>query len=222
MKLKKIASLMLAGVMAVSMLAGCSNGTKPDDDKKDPTVNTGMAGNVIAALDEDTTKNVEFTADSNLETVLNKAVQNAGYNGMKKIDADDLNAIDSDISENTQLTNVNNDKNGVKDNDSKESKATFVAYVAGNGMNETAVAKALAAKVDAYKIGKVLSADVEWSKLPEYSKDYKDSDGETFWYDFAYAANIAVVELSDAVNGQTSYVVAVTVTRTPTQTYKHA
>ena len=26
MKLKKIASLMLAGVMAVSMLAGCSNG----------------------------------------------------------------------------------------------------------------------------------------------------------------------------------------------------
>ena len=28
MKLKKIASLMLAGVMAISMLAGCSNGTK--------------------------------------------------------------------------------------------------------------------------------------------------------------------------------------------------
>ena len=158
----------------------------------------------------------------NLETVLNKAVQNAGYNGMKKIDVDDLNAIDSDISKNTQLTNVNNNKDGVKDDDSKESKATFVAYVAGNGMNETAVAKALAAEVDAYKIGKVLNANVEWSKLPEYSKDYKDSDGETFWYDFAYAANIAVVELSDAVNGQTSYVVAVTVTRTPTQTYKHA
>ena len=31
MKLKKIASLMLAGVMAVSMLAGCNNGPVNDN-----------------------------------------------------------------------------------------------------------------------------------------------------------------------------------------------
>ena len=33
MKLKKIASLLLAGIMAVSMLAGCKTGTTPHDEK---------------------------------------------------------------------------------------------------------------------------------------------------------------------------------------------
>ena len=40
MKLKKIASLMLAGVMAVSMLAGCSNkgGASSEGQNDEPTV----------------------------------------------------------------------------------------------------------------------------------------------------------------------------------------
>ena len=101
MKLKKIASLMLAGVMAVSMLAGCSNGTKPEDDKKDPVVNTGMAGKVIAALDKDTTDKVAFTASSSLETTLQKAVQNVGTDiSNNKLAANILDAllkVDTDL-----------------------------------------------------------------------------------------------------------------------------
>ena len=39
MKLKKIASLALAGIMAVSMLAGCSNeGNTPDNNEEDNQV----------------------------------------------------------------------------------------------------------------------------------------------------------------------------------------
>ena len=220
MKLKKIASLMLAGVMAVSMLAGCSNGTKPDDGEKDPVVNTGMTGSVIAALDEDTTKNVEFTADSNLEAVLKKAIQNAGYNGLDDIKASTLNAIDSDISKNSQLANVGVTSDGSKDSDKKESNATIVVTLEGNGMNETTVAKQLAAEIDKKNVGKASNKNVGWDELPEYSYTFQDDDGKDFWYDFDYTAGVAVVDVSNAVTGETTYVVAVTVTRTPTQTYK--
>ena len=220
MKLKKIASLMLAGVMAISMLAGCSNGTKPDDGEKDPVVNTGMTGSVIAALDEDTTKNVEFTADSNLEAVLKKAIQNAGYNGLDDIKASTLNAIDSDISKNSQLANVGVTSDGSKDSDKKESNATIVVTLEGNGMNETTVAKQLAAEIDKKNVGKASNKNVGWDELPEYSYTFQDDDGKDFWYDFDYTAGVAVVDVSNAVTGETTYVVAVTVTRTPTQTYK--
>ena len=224
MKLKKIASLMLAGVMAVSMLAGCSNGTKPDDDKKDPTVNTGMAGNVIAALDEDTTKNVEFTADSNLETVLKKAVQNAGFDNLKKqVDAEALNAIDSDISKDGVLANVGTGGSS-EETDKKESKATYVVTLKSKGMNDSTVVKQLASQVDNMMFGKVNlnTTTVGWADLPEYSHTYTDTEKGDYWYDFAYTAGIAVVDVSDADTGETTYVMAVTVTRTPTQTYKHA
>ena len=40
MKLKKIASLMLAGIMAVSMLAGCKSGTPDPDDNGGASSNT--------------------------------------------------------------------------------------------------------------------------------------------------------------------------------------
>ena len=220
MKLKKIASLMLAGVMAVSMLAGCSNGTKPDDGEKDPVVNTGMTGSVIAALDEDTTKNVEFTADSNLEAVLKKAIQNAGYNGLNNIKASTLSDIDSDISKNSNLANVGVTSDGSKDSDKKESNATIIVTLEGNGMNETTVAKQLAAEIDKKNVGKASNKNVGWDELPEYSYTFKDDDGKDFWYDFDYTVGVAVVDVSNAVTGETTYVVAVTVTRTPTQTYK--
>ena len=217
MKLKKIASLMLAGVMAVSMLAGCSNGTKPDDDKKDPTVNTGMAGDVIAALDEDTTKNVEFTADSNLEAVLNKVVSNVGYDGADDIEWRDLVDVDSELGKSNQLPNVG--KSSTTDDDKDEQKAIFVYSIAGNGMNDATIAKKLAEEIDKHNIGKVSNSNVRWVDLPEYTPTTSDDDGD-YWYVLDYTAGVATVEVSNAVTGETEYVVAVTVTRTPTKTYK--
>ena len=46
MKLKKIASLMLAGIMAVSMLAGCKSGTP------DPENNGGASSNTTSSFTE--------------------------------------------------------------------------------------------------------------------------------------------------------------------------
>ena len=53
MKLKKIASLMLAGIMAVSMLAGCKSGSKeenPGASSSEPTTVSGAAAGINAEL----------------------------------------------------------------------------------------------------------------------------------------------------------------------------
>ena len=215
MKLKKIASLMLAGVMAVSMLAGCSNGTKPDDDKKDPVVNTGLTGSVIAALDEDTTKNVTFSADSNLQAVLEKVVKNAGYDGLSKLTAGDLVNVDPDLGKYAPLPVVSTNQRS-EDTDKKVQTAVGLVYVNGQGMNAETVAKELAKKIDDEDVN---GNTGKWADLMMDSANYDDKDGE-YWYDFAYTAGVASVEVSDAVNGQTAYVVAYTVTRTPTKSYK--
>ena len=217
MKLKKIASLALAGVMAVSMLAGCSNGTKPDDGEKDPVVDSSLTGKVIAALDEDTTKNVKFTADSNLQAVLNKVVSNVGYTGAANITWQNLNNVDGELGDWNQLPNVG--KSETTEDDKDVQKAIFVYSFAGKGMNTATVAKELAKKIDGHNIGKVSNGDVKWADLPEYTPTTSDKDGE-FWYALDYAAGVATAEVSDAVTGETEYVVAVTVTRTPTKTYK--
>ena len=87
MKLKKIASLALAGVMAVSMLAGCNGGTSnngtPDDDGGDVVVTTSPI--VKAVNDGQTSGNVvkiNFTDDSKLNTALQKAVEVYGTDAM--------------------------------------------------------------------------------------------------------------------------------------------
>ena len=70
MKLKKIASLMLAGIMAVSMLAGCKSGTPDPDD------NGGASSNTTSSFTE------SVLSKTNAKT---KALLKAGDNA--KIDA---------------------------------------------------------------------------------------------------------------------------------------
>lgn len=79
MKLKKIASLALAGVMAASMLAGCNGGTSNNgtpDNGGDVVVTTSPV--VKAVNDGQTSGNVvkiNFTDDSKLNSALQKAVE---------------------------------------------------------------------------------------------------------------------------------------------------
>ena len=72
MKLKKIASLMLAGIMAVSMLAGCKSGTEPTEPENPVApAATNLAGYVNGLLSEDVAKNIKFTDDTELRAALN-------------------------------------------------------------------------------------------------------------------------------------------------------
>ncbi len=78
MKLKKIASLMLAGVMAVSMLAGCSNngGNNNGSSSSEPTTTVGAADAMNAAQDI-----IEFKDGTSSK--LASAVEKAVYSQLK-------------------------------------------------------------------------------------------------------------------------------------------
>lgn len=82
MKLKKIASLALAGVMAVSMLAGCSTGnSNSNSDTNDDVVVVPTSAVVdIFNKGQDVTGNVQvkFTADSGFEKNVVAAVEEIG------------------------------------------------------------------------------------------------------------------------------------------------
>ena len=80
MKLKKIASLMLAGVMAASMLAGCQN-TSVDPEptpNPDPTPSTGYSSMLEDKMSVQVTNKTVFQDDADLNAALDYAVGNIG------------------------------------------------------------------------------------------------------------------------------------------------
>ena len=84
MKLKKIASLALAGVMAISMLAGCSTTSvepTPTPDPEEPSATSYSAVMQNAFESKDIMK-IYFTDDSDLDKALETAVGYAGYDAV--------------------------------------------------------------------------------------------------------------------------------------------
>ena len=86
MKLKKIASLMLAGIMAVSMLAGCNGEPAPDPDNNGNGGNTATGysatlGDKIEALSEKVKgmTYVDFKDDPTAEAALKSALGNLSF-----------------------------------------------------------------------------------------------------------------------------------------------
>ena len=80
MKLKKIASLMLAGVMAVSMLAGCSNGSSNNGgaSSSEPTTTTGYSSTLYGKLGSIAKSKISFSDSTALNNALTKAMGYAG------------------------------------------------------------------------------------------------------------------------------------------------
>ena len=215
MKLNKVLALALSGVMAVSMLAGCSGNGASDKDDGGVVVNNGTAANVIAALEEDTTNVVSFLEDASLQAALEKAVKNAGNNA-NAVTAKVLNQIDPDISKSNKLTEIaTSSVAGIGDSHDKEvSKMTVVTNNSKTpGMSEEYLVDVMANMIDK----KV--ADL---KLSEADKGvtFTDKDGNEYWYTFDYTGNVAVAEMTDAVTGVTTYVAVYTITRTPTKVEK--
>ena len=87
MKLKKIASLALAGIMAVSMLAGCKDGGNGNSgsSSSEPTAPAGYTATVYAELSK-TTKDVLKTKENSVVTDMANAAKAAYkaefYNGL--------------------------------------------------------------------------------------------------------------------------------------------
>ena len=79
MKLKKIAALALAGVMAVSMLAGCGTDKKPgtDGEGEGTTTTTGYSAELEDAVEltDDQAKFISFKDNATDQAALEKAVE---------------------------------------------------------------------------------------------------------------------------------------------------
>ncbi len=211
MKLKKIASLMLAGVMAISMLAGCSGKgeTKPEEPATGVNANT-----VIAALDKKVTDKVTFTASSSLQTTLEKAVQYAGVTDSSDIGTDALVKFDDKLSEDWFFTAASEPAS--EDAVKKAASITYVEHVTNQAnYNEKYIVDQLAQAIEDAKVYKRTNTIAE---LPDYTKTNYTVDKDEYYYSFDYTGEVAVVEVGDVVNNDVSYVIAFTITRTPTKT----
>lgn len=227
MKLNKVLALALSGVMAVSMLAGCSgnsgNGGQ-EGEGEPPVVDNSLTGQVISALSKDTTDKVTFTSDNALGVTLQKAIDNAGYsykdiksaagtleNSMKSIDSDLDNAVLPYINDNNDTTREGNDK--------KEQSTFGVVVLDGKGYNDEYAVKQLAAQLEKEKVMGTSGTKFTAKELPSATKDYVDGN-DTYYYSFSYTGTMSVVTVSDVVTGETVYVAAYTITRTPTKVEK--
>ena len=95
MKLKKIASLMLAGIMAVSMLAGCKgNAQENPGEQEQPVVDTTIAGYLNDAQNANSLVKIDFTYDGAMENTMRNVAENFG----DKVNAGNFeNAITTDL-----------------------------------------------------------------------------------------------------------------------------
>ena len=226
MKLKKIASLALAGVMAVSMLAGCSGKNTSDPENPDDNqvvVPTGTVGKVITALDDKVTDDVTVSASASLESALQKAVENAGLaniaNWNKTTLQNTLKDIDDTLNFWPLIPQVRLDRNGDAD-DKKVQNFTFIVTMENyKGSDEEYVVGKIADAIENQSImNKWGGGDLKMNDdLPSKSDIYKENTSDEYRYNFDYTADVAVVCVTDAVTGMTTYVAVCDVTRTPTK-----
>ena len=234
MKLKKIASLMLAGVMAVSMLAGCntaSNGNGSDGEGEgegEGTVVSGYSATLKDALKGDVKDmdNVTFQDNASYAAALQKALNNVTDVSVKWIAEDsktvvnaqtykngDCQKMRAELAEALKITDGNFDvadlemnwyANGTN-NTFTNRKVTEGALFAVNGTVGTDEAiKQVAGQVNEYL-----------NKLPENGKD--NSSMTTWDYDYVVSVSVVNKALEPFAGYTTSATfIAVTVDRTVT------
>ena len=224
MKLKKIASLMLAGVMAVSMLTACgSNGNAGNgnngNENPDPTpATTSVVDAVNKGQSAANAVKIDFTVNSKLDNTLAKAVSVYGN------DADDGEVMDA-IARMTGLESVSADyisAGWVDDdtgfltdevirtqaiNEGKDAKGKvytlfvvdqFSAWTEEAALNMVAeVADGMIAELDAHSNVDTLKA------------------GDKY-YTYGYDGNISMVSVKN-LDGTTDYYVAYVVNQTVTE-----
>ena len=228
MKLKKIASLMLAGVMAVSMLAGCNTasngGNNGGEGEGEGTTTTGYSvafGEKVEKLNP-TVKgmdNVTFADNANDQAALEDALNNAGAwdvlygtrnSSIELLDNEQANVV-NDFEDAAKLdrygiANRNNEVFNGTSTINRTTKVGSVYYVDG-AVSMDKVLNQVADHLDNF-----------FETLQE-DGSITDRDGNEVTYDFDYTISVSAVnktsDVIDWYNGSVN-VIAVTVTRTAT------
>ena len=207
MKLKKIASLMLAGVMAVSMLAGCSgNGNGGNGGEGEGPVNTDnlSAASVIAELDKDTTDKVSFTADDSVQNALNKSVKDMGA-AITGVDAWTIATYTAEVGDIEYVTAAAFDFSQLNKKDADAQTLLWATAIPAYDYSEKVAVDAIAAQIDSM---------IDQMNLPENSAA-SVANGDTY-YKYSYAAKIATVKVESS-SGYNGYVAFLTLTATSSE-----
>ena len=214
MKLKKIASLMLAGLMAVGMLAGCEGKGSSSGEEENPVVpTTGVVAYANDAVSEDTAKakNFEgFAASTNLDAILNDLATSTGNfdkAGINDIFTDNVSAAADD----TDVQKKLNDKlDGLVDDD-------FKTIPADNVSDKYGYIYTVSGKVDEKEmVGKVVDKFVD-DVLDDVATVVENKTTDTK-YDTAHTAEISVVKVSSSsAPSESAWVVAIVLTQEVTK-----
>ena len=213
MKLKKIASLMLAGVMAVSMLAGCQNGSNGGNNggegEGDGQISTSNSSSILHdAMKGDARKMTTPVANAALDTALKNAVdtyfQNTEYAAVAN--EDKVVVVTSKIAD--ALVEAMDAKKNIVPDLEKGANNDKVTVAVKLYSTEASVS-------DTYALEKVAKAiENSVADLDEVS-----ANGE--WkYDFTISASIVTKPVTSVIaSGVTTGVkyIAVAVTQTPTK-----
>ena len=202
MKLKKLLALALAGVMAVSMLAGCKKGADDNDDGGAVT-ETGIVAAVNDALKDADIDFLTFTAGDNAQ--LESALKAAG----EKATGDEVRAKLVEIVDDSQAVyyaTIEDVLNPVLNNvdDDPETNVGVNVYKVDDNLTEEASVKELASSivntVSPLKENNVVSGTTAVGSVATR---------------YEYTATVSMVQAT-ALDGTTCYYAAIVITSTAT------
>ena len=217
MKLKKIASLMLAGIMAVSMLAGC-DGKGGSGEEENPVVpaETGVVAYANDALTADQKEIFTYAASADLDAILKDLASSTS-----DFSETDIRTIYSNVTSFTADADVGaklrKKLGGLIDDDFEKAPADgaskhygWVYTISGRLDAEEAVGKI------AKYVGGLIVGDSDDSRNGITCPDvvtYNDTK-----YDCAYSAEISAVKVSSSsAPNESAWVVAIVLTQNLTK-----
>ena len=235
MKLKKIASLMLAGVMAVSMLTACGGSTVNEPEQPNQPEEPGITGFAASVNDELSTKvynTVHFGSDATLTAALNSIASklnshildnDAGF--VVDVDAQDFRSL-MNVGVNNSLTSYQNDRTDEFGMDDPTNHADIRNYGDNNGRvdywsffkndttDTTTVADLVVIRGDLTQTGLAKRVAQYLSQLVNSGRMPLNNNNGSHKYD--YTGNIDVVKVDNAGGNFSSYVIGFSITQTAT------
>ena len=210
MKLKKIASLALAGIMAVSMLAGCKDAGNGNSGSSSENTNTTSGYSAMLAKELKDTAALKYVtfADNNsdktaLEDWLGNFANSTIISNTGKVGDKVEEAFVPGLEDAVKL-------NGYDDFDFAENKEMLGTWKVG----KLYVADG---SVDIEKVIKNIATDIDDTDLKTYLGEKGKSDDGTLSAKYSYVVSASVVNIKDTVNlqkNQSVNYVLVTITRT--------
>ena len=211
MKLNKVLALALSGVMAVSMLAGCSNnsGNGGQEGEEQTPATIQVAADINDAMTDDNQKKIVFTDDGELQNQLATAVALNGIvtlpSGAKvETTMKDLTGIDGDY--NTMTTN----------NLNKSYEVVLVRKYGSSSMKlEAAVKNFVNVELNTWIAAMPENNLIAGQKVEDLA------EGQTY-VAYSYTGSVAVVEAPNADETNSAYYFAVVISQNSTVMTKTA